>query len=187
MLRSRVPTRLGSLPSLLTHESDGELTDVYRLVLTFLIGVVLRTTDSSEPVAASAARWDHVGDLLLAHFHLVRIVEEAGFGTGLVLSVVESALLHCRLSVRHVCVSSRARCHSSHVGRVAIFSLHWLCNCCLVQVHHQIVIDGILVWRLRVVGGSCASGLSSSLIGSDPLICGGFLTFAGCLYSIISY
>ena len=135
----RVPARLGPLARLLAHQPYRQLPHIDRLILITILlsGILLRASNSSKPVAASTARRDHVVDLLLSDFHLVGVVEEPGFGSCFVLSVIEGALFHGRLVGGDVCVGSCARCDSSHMGRVGVFTLHcpWLCNC-LIKIHH---------------------------------------------------
>ena len=136
---TRVPARLGPLARLLAHQPYRQLPHIDGLVLiaVLLSCVLLSASYGSKPVASSTAGWDHVVDLLLSDFHLVGVVEEAGFGSCFVLGVVEGALFHGRLVGGHVCVGSCACCDSSHMCRVGAFTLHspWLCNC-LIQVHH---------------------------------------------------
>jgi hypothetical protein len=120
--------------------------------------------DGPEAVATTAAWWLHV--LLLLLLELTQLLlfsnaldlrlkvwilrEKATFLSNFVLSLVECALFDYLIGVAWItgCSTCGYSSNMCRVCSVAVFSLHRLGNVGVVQVHHQIVVDCVLVWRL---------------------------------------
>jgi len=101
----------------------------------------------------------------MSHFYFV-----AKRSVRLVLCAIESSI------VLSIMGASSTGCYSSYVGGISsitIFSLNRLYHR-IVQVHHQVLVNGVLIWRFRL---GCwwstlvvAPGLGSPVVSSDPLV-----------------
>lgn len=87
-----------------------------------------------------------------------------------VLRAVECLIIFRIMSSSSACSDTS---HVRSVRGIAILALHWL-DSGVIQVHDQILIDGVLVWTLGVANGRDnlvhASGLGAPVVRSDAVI-----------------